>query len=80
MGTRTLEALEMFYDHANSIHPNIKVELRYSAENVEFLDTVVIIDGGRIEADLYTKPTDKHIYVKANQITRQVLRSHYHIC
>ena len=65
MGTRTLEALEMFYDHANSIHPNIKVELRYSAEKVEFLDTMVIIDGGRIEADLYTKLTDKHIYVQS---------------
>ena len=59
------EALEQFYKHANSIHPNIKVELRYSAERIEFLDTMVIIDGDRIETDLYTKPTDKHIYVQS---------------
>ena len=59
------KALEQFYKHANSIHPNIKVELRYSEERIEFLDTMVIIDGVRFETDLYTKPTDKHIYVQS---------------
>ena len=39
------EALEQFYMHANSIHPNIRVELRYSAERIGILDTMVIKDG-----------------------------------
>ena len=56
-------SLKEFQNYANSIHPNIKVELRYSNDKIEFLDTMVILENGQIITDLYTKPTDKHIYV-----------------
>jgi hypothetical protein len=49
-----------------SIHDNIKIELRWSRQSIEFLDTLVKINNGRIYADLYTKPTDKHLYLRAD--------------
>ena len=55
------DALKQFCEFANEIHQNIKVELRYSKEKIEFLDTMVMLDEGSIVTDLYTKPTDKHI-------------------
>ena len=57
------DSLNDFHKFANSIHQNIKVELRHSSKNIEFLDTMVILEKGKIITDLYTKPTDKHIYV-----------------
>ena len=57
------EKLMKFYEHANSINPNIKVELRWNYKTIDFLDTTVRIENGRISTDLFTKPTDKHIYV-----------------
>ena len=57
------ESLKEFQNYANNIHPNINVELRYSSDKIEFLDTMVILENGHIITDLYTKPTDKHIYV-----------------
>ena len=60
------DALKQFCEFANGIHQNIKVELRYSKQKIEFLDTMVILDEGCIVTDLYTKPTDKHIYVHKN--------------
>ena len=50
-------------DFANSINDKIKVELRYNSNQIEFLDTLVKIKNGKLTTDLYTKPTDKHIYV-----------------
>lgn len=59
------EALERFHQHANNIHEDIKVEMRWNKERIEFLDTWVEICDGKLETDLYTKPTDRHLYVQA---------------
>lgn len=61
-----LKSLLRFVDHANNIHENIKIELRWSRQSIEFLDTLVKIDNGRVYTDLYTKPTDKHLYLRAD--------------
>ena len=58
-----LDELQKFNEVANKIHPNIKVELRWSKSQIEFLDTWVKLVDGHIETDLYVKPTDKHMYV-----------------
>ena len=51
-------------DHANEINTSIRVELRSNSRKIEFLDTLVKIDDQRfVTTDLYTKPTDKHMYV-----------------
>ena len=57
------QSLNEFHKFANTIHPSIKVELRYSKEKIEFLDTMVIVENNTLETDLYCKPTDKHIYL-----------------
>lgn len=59
----SIEELLQFQQHANQIHPNIKVELRWSRNAIEFLDTMVKVEDGALTTDLYTKPSDKHLYV-----------------
>ena len=59
----SIEELLQFPQHANQIHPNIKVELRCRRDAIEFLDTMVKVEDGALTTDLYTKPSDKHLYV-----------------
>ena len=47
----------------NNIHDNIKVDLRYSKTEIEFLDVIVRISGQHLTTDLYTKPTDTKAYL-----------------
>ena len=58
-------SLLAFAEHANSIHKNIEIELRHSSSQIEFLDTLVRLKDGRLETDLYSKPTDKHLYLQS---------------
>jgi hypothetical protein len=61
-----VDSLKAFLEHANSIHSNIKVELRWSMEEVDFLDTRVVLENGDLHTDLYTKPTDKQLYINSS--------------
>jgi len=61
--THGIEALKTFHAQGNEINPRIKLELRYSSEKLEFLDTMTSIQNGHIQTDLHTKPTDKHLYL-----------------
>ena len=48
----------------NSFHETIKFTAEISETSVNFLDTKVSKDeNGRITTDLYTKPTDSHLYL-----------------
>ena len=62
--THGIEALEEFTEFANNIHENVKVKLRWSEEKIEFLDTMVHIADGQLWTDLYSKPSDKHLYLQ----------------
>ena len=46
--TEDLDSLLKFADFANNIHSDIKLELRWSREEVVFLDTVVKVSAGKI--------------------------------
>ena len=48
---------------ANSIHPRIELELRYSTDSIEFLDVRTSLVKGYLKTDLSTKDTDKHQYL-----------------
>ena len=61
--TGSLGTLEKFTEYANGIHRNIKIELRHSREKIEFLDTWVHLENGRVYTSLYRKPTDKQLYL-----------------
>lgn len=52
-----------FHEMANGIHPNIQLDLRFSKSSIEFLDVNVSIEKGYLSTDLYSKPTDKHMYL-----------------
>jgi hypothetical protein len=55
--------LKKFHDLTNSIHPRIKIELKFSKNQIEFLDTIIVLDNGFLKTKLYEKPTDKHMYL-----------------
>ena len=59
----SLDTLMKFTEYANGIHRNIKIELRYSREKIEFLDKWVYLENGRVYTSLYRKPTDKQLYL-----------------
>jgi hypothetical protein len=58
-----LEKLQEFHKLANSLHPRIKTELRFSSQQIEFLDVNIKIKDGFIQTDLFSKDTDKHMYL-----------------
>ena len=57
------KSLKEFYETANKIHPRIKLTLEYSQDGTTFLDTKVKLINGVIVTELYTKPTDQHLYL-----------------
>ena len=65
-----LDSLKDFHRVANSIHPRIQVDLRYSIEKLEFLDVLTIIEhktDGQTSI-LTIKVISSRIYEKFNTI------------
>ena len=60
---KSAEDLQDFFEHCNNYHPTIKFTTSVSDSGVNFLDVTVKISEGKISTDLYTKPTDKHLYL-----------------
>jgi hypothetical protein len=60
--THGIESLQQFTEYVNSIHSKINIKLRHNNKQIEFLDTLVILENLNIETDLYSKETDKQIY------------------
>ena len=57
------EALHEYTGFINSIYPTIKFVLRYSKNQLEFLDVNIKLNNGLISTDVYSKPTDGHLYL-----------------
>jgi hypothetical protein len=47
------------------LQQDLKTELRFSSQQIEFLDVNIKIKDGFIQTDLFSKDTDKHIQTKA---------------
>ena len=60
------EKFEEFFVKINAVHPNIKFEATRSESSVSFLDVEVKLKNGKIETDLFNKPTDSHNYLDWN--------------
>lgn len=58
------EDLKEFHAIANSIHKNIEVDLRTSQSAIEFLDVLISQENGILSTDIYSKPTDRHLYLQ----------------
>ena len=63
MWTGSEQELIEFLNYMNEAHATIKFTWSWSKEKVNYLDVQVINNQGKIETDLYTKPTDKHQYL-----------------
>ena len=64
--THREEHLKTFVGYLNSIHPSIKIFYQYSSslhQTLPFLDVQVHLINNHIQANLRTKPTDKHQYL-----------------
>ena len=57
------ESLKLFLEKINSIHPTITFTADWSYSSVKFLDVKVITKDGKINIDLYVKPTDAYQYL-----------------
>ena len=58
-----INALYEFTDFINSIYPTIQFVLRFSDSQLEFLDVLVHLSNGVISTDMFSKPTDGHLYL-----------------
>ena len=60
-----LPALHQFTDYINSLYPTIKFELVFSERELHVLDLTLYLIDGFIRTDVYSKPTDSHLYLQS---------------
>lgn len=60
---RTLDDLNKYFRILNNFHPNFKFTLNQSTTEIPFLDVNVIKINGGLQTTIYTKPTDKKLYL-----------------
>ena len=61
--TQGLPKLLEFTDYINSLYPTIKFELVYSDSFLHVLDLTLHLKDGLIVTEIYSKPTDSHLYL-----------------
>jgi hypothetical protein len=57
------EKLQRFYSNINRKHPTIKFDMKFSRSEINFLDTLVRIEGKRLLTKPFVKPTDRQAYL-----------------
>jgi Reverse transcriptase (RNA-dependent DNA polymerase) len=55
--------LHTFLHTLNSFHPNFKFTLNHSIIEIPFLDVKITKNNNKLQTSLYTKPTDKKLYL-----------------
>ena len=60
------EKLKEFIEYLNEKHPTIKFTAEWSQTSINFLDVTVSLIGGKINTNLYVKPTDSHQYLHSS--------------
>jgi len=61
--TQGEDKLIEFTNYINSLYPTIKFTITYSKEKINFLDLTLFLIDGQIKTDVYSKPTDSHLYL-----------------
>ena len=61
--TGSVESLNNFLQHINTLHPTIKFTSTHSYTNIAFLDISVSLVNNTIVTDLYRKPTYRCQYL-----------------
>ena len=57
------DAWESFTEYLNSLYPTIKFELVYFENKLNVSDFTLHLVDGFIQTDVYSKPTDSHLYL-----------------
>ena len=52
-----------FIGHLNTVHPTIKFTSDISETEISYLDLTIYIEQSKLYTRLYTKPTDRHMYL-----------------
>ena len=58
-----MDSLLKFIEHLNTVHPTIKFTSDISHPEISFLDLTIYIRNFKLFTRLYTKTTDRHMYV-----------------
>ena len=58
-----LHAVHQFTDYINSLYPTIEFELVFSERELHALDLTLYLIDRFIKTDVYSKPTDNHLYL-----------------
>ena len=58
-----MDLLLEFIDHLNIVHPNTKFTSDSSDTEISFLDLTIYIQQSQLHTRLYTKTTDRHMYL-----------------
>ena len=58
-----MNSLTKFIGHLNIVHLTIKFTSDISETRISFLDLTIYIDQSKLHTRLYTKPTDRHMYL-----------------
>ncbi len=67
-----IETLQQFLTYMNEFHPTIKFDYTYSHESVNFFETTIYINpNGKLESDLYIKPTNRTLMLHHNSFHPQ---------
>jgi hypothetical protein len=53
-----------FFRVLNNHHRTIKFTMEHSNHEINFLDTTIYIEAGKLQSKLYSKPTDAHLYLR----------------
>ena len=64
--TLGMDKLVEFTEFINSLHPTIKFTLVFSETSLNMLDLTLNLVDGFIQTDVYSKPTDNHLYLPAS--------------
>ena len=58
-----MDSLLKFIDHINTVHPTITYTSDISDTEISFLDLTIYIQQSELHTKLYTKTTDRHMYM-----------------
>ena len=58
-----------FFEKINQQHPSLKFEMKYSKDEIEFLDTLIYKDkNNNMQTTLYKKPTNQQNYIHSKSV------------
>ena len=77
--TKSDNELEKLYQYLNNLHPSLKFTMDSNTNQLPFLDTMVINNGGKIQTDRTTNQQTRNNTYYTHPVTRNTLEIVSHI-